>query len=281
MNLKNKLNKSHKKIGVFDSGLGGLTVLKNFLEILPKYSYTYLGDIARLPYGSKSPERIYQYTCQSLDFLFKKNCQLVIVACNTASAQALRKVQQEYLPKFWPNKKVLGVVRPLVEEAALSNNKRVGVLGTKATINSDAYKIEIKKINKQIEVFQNSAPLLVPLIEENWIKKSVSTKVLKSYLRPLKEKKIDCLILACTHYPFLIKKIKHTMGKNCQVPDPGKIVALSLKDYLKRHKELKINKQKTPELEFYLSDQVESFQTLGERFLGKKMKNIKKINLED
>lgn len=280
MNLKNMLKKSNNAIGVFDSGLGGLTVLKNFLQVLPSYSYIYLGDIARLPYGSKSADRIYQYTCQSLDFLFKKNCKLVIVACNSASAQALRKVQQEYLPNNWPDRKVLGVVRPLAEEAALNKYKRVGVLGTKATISSQTYKKEIKKLNKKISVYENSAPLLVPLIEEGWAKKSVCNKILKSYLRPLKQKKVNYLILACTHYPFLLKKIKHLMGSQCHVSDPGKIVANSLKDYLNRHPELKIKQVKNPELKFYLSDQPELFKNLGEKILGQEMKNLKQIDLE-
>ncbi len=281
MNLKNMLKKSNSAIGVFDSGLGGLTVLKSFLHTLPEYSYIYLGDIARLPYGSKSRERIYQYTCQSLDFLFKNDCQLVIVACNSASAQALRKVQQEYLPKKWPNKKVLGVVRPLVENAVLKNYKKIGVLGTKATINSKTYSKEIAHLNNNIEVFEQSAPLLVPLIEEAWSKKSVTNKILKSYLRPLKQKRVNYLILACTHYPFLLKKIKYLMGKNCLVEDPGKIIANSLKDYLNRHKELKVVKQKKPKLEFFLSDEVSLFKDLGEKFLGQKINNIKQIDLDN
>ncbi len=280
MNLKNMLKKSNNKIGVFDSGLGGLTVLKNFLQVLPNYSYIYLGDIARLPYGSKSADRIYQYTCQSLDFLFKKGCKLVIVACNSASAQALRRVQQEYLIKKWPDRKVLGVVRPLAESATLNNNKKVGILGTKATINSQTYSKEIKKLNSLIEVFEQSAPLLVPLIEEGWVKKSVTNKILKSYLRPLKQKKINCLILACTHYPFLFKKIKHIMGIQCKVFDSGKIVADSLKNYLNRHPELKIKKEDKSKLDFYLTDDPKLFKNLGEKFLGQTIENLKQIDLE-
>jgi len=280
MNLKNKLKKSNKAIGVFDSGLGGLTVLKNFLQVLPDYSYIYLGDIARLPYGSKSADRIYQYTCQSLDFLFKKGCKLVIVACNSASSQALRRVQQEYLPKKWPDRKVLGVVRPLAESAALNSNKRVGILGTRATVNSQTYSKEINKLNNSIEVFEKSAPLLVPLIEEGWAKKTVTNKILKSYLRPLKQKKIDCLILACTHYPFLLKKIKHIMGSKCKVFNSGKIVADSLKDYLNRHPELKIEKEDKVNVDFYLTDEPKLFKNLGEKFLGQSMENLKQIDLE-
>ncbi len=280
MNLKNTSIKSNNTIGVFDSGLGGLTVLKSFLQVLPGYSYIYLGDIARLPYGSKSTDRIYQYTCQSLDFLFKKGCQLVIIACNSASAQALRKVQREYLPKKWPDRKVLGVIRPLVESAVLNSNKRVGILGTKATVNSKTYSKEIKKLNTSIEVFEQSAPLLVPLIEEGWAKKSVTNKILKSYLRPLKQKGVNCLILACTHYPFLIKKIRHHMGTQCTVFDSGKIIAESLKAYIKRHSDLKIKTTAKPSQDFYLTDDPELFKNLGEKFLGQAMENLQQIDLD-
>ncbi len=268
------------RIGVFDSGLGGLTVLKNFLEALPDYSYTYLGDIARLPYGNKSKETIYKYVCQSLDFLFQQGCPLIIIACNTASAQALSRVQQEYLPKKWPTKKVLGVIRPLAEAAALEKTKQVGVIGTRATVRSQTYSQEIKKIKPSIQVTEQAAPLLVPLIEEAWLKKSVTNKILKSYLRPLKMAKIDYLILACTHYPFLLKKTRHLMGSRCQVPDPGKIVADSLKNYLTRHPELKIKKNKNPQLNFFLTDAPDLFKITAEKFLGQEINNLKQISLE-
>lgn len=274
-----KKNKD-QKIGVFDSGLGGLTVLKNFIKILPNYSYSYLGDIARLPYGNKSKEAIYKYTCQSLDYLFKNNCPLVIIACNTASAQALRKIQQEYLPKKWPNKKVLGVIRPLVEEISDYKVNKVGVIGTKATINSNSYQQEIKKFNNNLTVFQQDAPLLVPLIEENKIKKTYTNKILKSYLRPLKLSRVQYLILACTHYPFLLKKIRKIMGPKCLVPEPGEIIALSLKKYLNRHPELEIKEAKKPELNFFLTDEPKLFINMAEKFLNQKIKNVKQINLE-
>ncbi len=267
-------------IGVFDSGYGGLTVLKYFLKDLPGYNYIYFGDNARTPYGSKSQEVIYNYTREVVDFLFSKNCDLIIVACNTASAQALRKIQQEYLPTKYSNKRVLGVVRPLVEKVAENKNiKRVGVLGTKATINSHVYEIELHKINPELEVFEQSAPLLVPLIEEGWTKKAETKKILKKYLRPLKEKKIESLILACTHYPFLFKEIKNIMGKNCEVYNPGEIIAISLADYLKTHKELKIEKQKNSSLEFYTTDDINKFREIGGKFLKQKIAKIEKVEL--
>ncbi len=273
-------NKStNNAIGVFDSGLGGLTVLKHFLKELSGYSYIYLGDTARLPYGSKSAPKIYQYTTEALDFLFKQGCHLVIIACNTASAQALRRVQQEYLPKHWPDRKVLGVIRPLAEAAAANSRSKVGVIGTKATVMSRAYSQEIHKLNSRLPVSEQAAPLLVPLIEEGWANKSVSNKILKAYLRPLKMSRVNYLILGCTHYPFLLKNIKRLMGNQCLVPDPGEIVALSLKDYLQRHPELNIKTSEQPDCHFFLTDNPELFTRLGEKFLGQKINQPEKIEL--
>ena len=195
-------------IGVFDSGLGGLTILKYFLKELPQYNYIYLGDSARAPYGNRSQDVIYNYTKEAVDFLFSKGCQIIIFACNTASSQALKKIQQEYLPKKYPNKKVLGVIIPLVEEATKNDRiKKIGVIGTKATIKSNVYAKELLKLNPKSKIFQKKAPLLVPLIEEGWIKKKETKMILKKYLRELKMEQVDALILACTHYPILIKEL--------------------------------------------------------------------------
>lgn len=272
-------NKGKNIIGVFDSGLGGLTVLKYFLEKLPKYNYLYLGDTARLPYGSKSPEMIYKYAREAVDFLFKEGCSLIIIACNTASAQALRKLQQEYLPKNYPHRRILGVIRPLVEAANCQKFKRIGVLGTSATVVSGAYETELKKINKNIEVFQQSAPLLVPLIEEGWLKKPETKMILKKYLRPLKTKQIDALILACTHYPFLYKQVVKIMGKRIRVPHPGEIVADSLKDYINRHKELGIKEADKPTLNYYATNSLDSFRKQAAKFLGQPIKNLKQADI--
>lgn len=267
-------------IGVFDSGLGGLTVLKEFIRELPSYDYVYLGDNGRMPYGNKSSEKIYEYTKQAVDFLFSKGCELIIVACNTASAQALRKIQQEYLPVKYPNKKVLGVIRPLAEKAAaMSNLKKVGVLGTKVTIASDVYKRELQKSRPDLEVCQQSAPLLVPLIEEGWIKKTETKMILKKYLRALKQKQVQALILACTHYPFLFDEIKRIMPRQCAIFNPGEVIAASLKDYLNRHTELGIVKSANPHYNFYTTDNIDDFVKLGEKFLGRKIINIEKVNL--
>lgn len=279
--VNKKNNKQKNIIGVFDSGLGGLTVLKNFLKLLPEYNYLYLGDNARLPYGEKSSETIYEYSRQALSFLFDSGCNLVIIACNTASAQALRKLQQEYLIKNHPNKRVLGVIRPLVEEVLKKKKKVVGVIGTRSTINSKAYIKEVQSIDEEIKIEQVATPLLVPLIENAWHKKPETKMILKKYLRRLKDKKISMLILACTHYPFLIKDIRRICGKNIEVPDPGEIIAESLKKYLERHPELGIKKTKNPKRLFFSTERNPLFNSLAESFVGQKIKEFKYINLND
>lgn len=267
-------------IGVFDSGLGGLTVLRSLLKELPEHDYCYLGDTARVPYGAKSPETVYRYTCEALDFLFAQGANLVILACNTASALALRKIQQEYLPAKYPDRKVLGVVRPLAEAAAQLNLKRVGIIGTKATVNSNVYQTEIHKLAPEKLVWQQAAPLLVPLIEEGWLKKPETRMVLKEYLRPLKKNKIETLILGCTHYPFLFKEIRRLMGRKCLVFDPGTVIALSLKDYLARHEELDLPKKKENQQFFYTTDNPAQFVSLAEFFLGKPLGHLKQAKLD-
>lgn len=279
--VNKKNNKQKNIIGVFDSGLGGLTVLKNFLKLLPEYNYLYLGDNARLPYGEKSSETIYEYSRQALSFLFDSGCNLVIIACNTASAQALRKLQQEYLIKNHPNKRVLGVIKPLAEEVLKKKKKVVGVIGTRSTINSKAYIKEVQSIDEEIKIEQVATPLLVPLIENAWHKKPETKMILKKYLRRLKDKKISMLILACTHYPFLIKDIRRICGKNIEVPDPGEIIAESLKKYLERHPELGIKKTKNPKRLFFSTERNPLFNSLAESFVGQKIKEFKYINLND
>lgn len=272
------LKSSNNLIGVFDSGLGGLSVLKKFLSDLPGYRYIYLGDSARVPYGNKSSETIYNYTIEAVDFLFRQNCHLVIIACNTASAQALRRLQQEWLPYHYPDHRVLGVIKPLAEAAANNNYQRVGIIGTTATINSKSYPREIKELNSKIKIYSQRAPLLVPLIEEGRINNPETKLILKSYLAPLQKKKIDSLILACTHYPHLEKEIKKIVSKNVAIPDTGKIIAASLKDYLSRHLELKITKAKTSCV-FYTTDNSKMFKYLAEKFLNKKIKTVRQIEL--
>jgi glutamate racemase len=267
-------------IGVFDSGVGGLTVLHHFLNDHPDYNFIYLGDNANVPYGNKSPEIIYAYTQKAVDFLYKQGCKLIIVACNSSSAQALRRIQQEYLPKHYPDLRVLGVIRPIAEKmASLKNVKRIGLIGTRATVNSNSYINEIKALNPDIEIFQKATPLLVPLIEEAYTKKPETKMILKKYLLELKLKKVQALILACTHYPFLLKEIRKIMGKKCLVFDPGKIVSDSLGDYIKRHPEMNLKDKTKQECTFYTTDNIEIFKRLGEFFLKKKINKIEKIEL--
>lgn len=267
-------------IGVFDSGVGGLTVLRHFLIDHPQYNYIYLGDNANVPYGNKSPEIIYGYTKKAVDFLYSKGCKLIIIACNSASAQALRKIQQEYLPKKYPDLKVLGVIRPIAEKIiSFENIKKIGIIGTRATINSNIYSDEIRFLNSSIEINQKATPLLVPLIEEGWLNKPETKMILKKYLRSLKVKQIQALVLACTHYPFLLKNIKRIMGKKCLVFDPGKVVSDSLKKYLEHHSEINLSLNKKGKCFFYATDNIEKFKELGEFFLGNKINNLEKVNL--
>ncbi|MEA1963396.1 MAG: glutamate racemase [Patescibacteria group bacterium] len=265
-------------IGVFDSGLGGLTVLKSFLRVLPDYNYIYFGDSARAPYGGRSQDAIYGYTKEAVDFLFARKCELIIIACNSASSRALRKIQQEYLPQKYPGKNALGVIMPLVEEAAKNENiKRVGVIGTRAAIESNAYKIELEKLNPDLEIFQKSAPLLVPLIEEGWANKPETKKILKKYLHTLKLKQVQILIPACTHYPILFKEIKKIMTNRCQVLNSNKIIADSLKNYLPRHPEYKINPVENSSVNFFTTDDPERFRIMAKKFLDIDVEKIEKI----
>jgi len=269
-------------IGVFDSGLGGLTILKQLLKDLPDYNYIYLGDNARLPYGEKSSATIYNYTKEAMNFLFSAGCNLIIIACNTASAQALRRLQQEYLPLHYPERRILGVIRPLAEAVAQNTElRKVGVIGTKATINSHAYASEIAKLNPKIEVIEQTAPLLVPLIEEGWAKKPETRMILKKYLKPLKTKQIQALILGCTHYPFLYQTVKKTMGRRVAVPQPGEVISASLKAYLLRHSELGLRETAEPTRLFRTTDDPQSFKALGEQFLGQKIINLAQVKITE
>lgn len=261
------------KIGIFDSGLGGLIILKEIIKKLPQYDYIYLGDNARTPYGNRSREVIYNFTKQAVDFLFKQDCQLIIIACNTASAEALRKIQQEWLPRVMGNEyRVLGVIRPVVEKAVQVAKKKIGVIGTKGTVASQAYIQEIAKLNSKVEVVQQVCPLLVPLVEEGWQKTDVTKKVLRTYLKPLKLAKVDTLILGCTHYPILFKEIQGIMGPRTKVLHSGEIVADSLADYLRRHPEIDSQLEKNSINIFYVTDLSAHYEKLGEQWFGKGIK---------
>ena len=274
-------------IGVFDSGLGGLTILKALIKKLPQYDYMYFGDNINAPYGNKSHEEIYQHTEKALDFLFSQKCEIVILACNTASAEALRKIQVEYLPKKYPDRKVLGVLIPSVEEAveAFKNNKpsldnkRVGIIATCATVNSNKYQKEIFKLDKQVKVFSIATPLLAPIVEAGKENKTKTTEILKEYLEKLKKKNIKYLILGCTHYSFLQKQIQKILGKDIKIINTEKAVAEKLKSYLDKHKEIKNSLKADGKRVFYTTGDVKIFRKLGEKFLDQKIEKLKKVTL--
>jgi len=262
------------KIGIFDSGLGGLIVTKAIRKAMPEYDYVYLGDTKRVPYGNHSNETIFEFTKQGIDYLFRQeNCEIIIIACNTASAHALRKIQKEYLPKNFPNRKVLGVLIPAAEEAV--KFKRVGILGTQSTISSNTFPIEIKKLNKRTKVFQNSARMLVPLAEEGEIKNAIP--FIKKYLQPFLNKKLDALVLGCTHYPIfknqIKKELKKLTGGNVKIISQDEIISKKLINYFIRHPEIekKLSKNKTAKI--LVTDITQSVEKLSKKWFGAKTKS--------
>jgi len=229
------------KIGVFDSGFGGLTILRNFVDTFPMYDYIYLGDNARAPYGNKSFELIYEYTLEGVKYLFDSGCELVILACNTASAKALRTIQQNDLPLLAPQKRVLGVIRPSTEEiGVLSKSGVVGILGTEGTVNSMSYVIELEKSSPAVKVIQQACPLWVPLIEEQAYNTPAGKLIIESDIARLfaQNANIDVIVLACTHYPIIKSIIDEIIPNGVQVLSQGPLVADKLKDYLLRHPEI-------------------------------------------
>ena len=255
-------------IGVFDSGSGGLTVQKCIVERLPQYRYMYLGDNARAPYGNRTPEEVYTFTKQGVDFLTQRGCTLIIIACNTSSAEALRKIQQEYVSRI-DAPKVLGVIVPAVEEAvAMTRNNRIGVIATEGTVRSNAFVREIQHRNSQALVFQNAAPLLVPLIEANEHHSSEIETILREYLRPLQREAIDTLILGCTHYGHVEAMIRDIVGDSICIVSEGSVVAERLTAYLTRHIDIESKLSREGGVTFYSTDTTERFQTLATLFLG-------------
>lgn len=272
-------------IGVFDSGFGGLTQLRAFLKELPEYDYIYLGDSARAPYGGHEKETILRFTREGVDFLFEKGAKLVILACNSASSNALRDLQEEMIRGAGvKDKNILGVVVPIAEAVAESGAERIGVIGTKATIGSGVYEDELAKRASGYELVQKACPLLVPLIEEGWAKKMETKRILKSYLRDLKSRNLDVLVPACTHYPILHDEIQQIMGKKVEVLDTGAIVARKLRDYLARHPEIEGLLERGADgrpgrREFYTTDCAEKFKSMGSEFLGEKIAEVNSVIL--
>jgi len=269
-------------IGIFDSGYGGLTILKEIINKLPHYDYIYLGDNARAPYGNRSFETVYQYTLQSVLWFFEKGCSLVILACNTASAKALRTIQQNDLPQIAPDKRVLGVIRPTTEIiGTLSETKNVGILATTGTVASNSYPIEIKKFFPDVQVYQEACPMWVPLVENNEYNSHGADYFIKKNIRNIFEKgeAIDVILLACTHYPLLKERIKEYLPVGVKLISQGEIVAESLQNYLLRHPEIEKLCSRNCKRDFYTTDSTEDFDNHASLFFGEKVSS-QHINLE-
>ena len=262
---------SPSPIGVFDSGYGGLTVLRELTNKLPSYDYLYLGDNARAPYGNRSFETVYHYTLDSVKWFFNQGCHLVILACNTASAKALRTIQQNDLPKMAPGRRVLGVIRPTTEIIGnYSETKCVGILATNGTVQSDSYPIEIGKYFPDVKVYQEACPMWVPLVENNEHRQQGADYFVKKNIHSLFEKgeNIDVILLACTHYPLLAEKIKEYLPVDVRLISQGEIVANSLADYLDRHPEIELKCSKKEQRFFYTTDSAEDFDNHAAIFYG-------------
>lgn len=270
-------------IGIFDSGYGGLTIMKEIIKTLGAYEYIYLGDNARAPYGNHSKEVVTSFTDEAIRFLFKNGARLIIIACYTASSLALRELQEKYLrnPKsIYKDRKILGVIKPVAERAVKESRfGTIGVVGTRATISSNAFVAELKSQKQNLRISQQACPLLVPLIEEHWHKKPEARMILKKYLRPLKSHNIDTLILGCTHYPLMIDEFKKNMGKRVKVLDSSKIVAESLKDYLKRHPEIETQLTKGSKQNFFTTDDPERFKEFAKSFAHIQVDFAEKVKL--
>jgi glutamate racemase len=258
-------------IGVFDSGYGGLTVLKEIAARLPQYDYIYLGDNGRAPYGSRSFDTVYHYTLECVEWLFRAGSPLVILACNTASAKALRSIQQRDLPRIAPDRRVLGVIRPTAEVIGeFSRSGEVGVLATRGTVQSGSYPIEIGHFFPEVKVFQQACPLWVPLIENNEHDKPGADYFVREYMDQLRRQsdRIDTILLACTHYPLLENKIRDCMPAGSRLISQGGIVADSLADYLQRHPEIEGRCSKSGGMRFFTTDSKEDFDNHAGIFYG-------------
>ncbi len=261
------------KIGIFDSGVGGLLIAKTIRRAMPKYDYVYLGDTKRVPYGNRSHETVYEFTKEGVDYLFKKeNCAIVIIACNTASARALREIQQKYLPNNFPrqgrdepDRNVLGVLIPTAEECA--KYKKVGIIGTTGTILSNTFSVEIKKLNSKIKISQNSAPILVPLAEEG--EKLLAKPFLVKYLKPLLAQKPDAIALGCTHYPFFKSEIRKIVGKKVKIISQDEIVPKKLKEYFERHPEITKKLAKNKMARILVTDITKNVEKLTSQWFGR------------
>jgi glutamate racemase len=263
---------AYHPIGVFDSGYGGLTVLKEIVAALPEYDYLYMGDNARAPYGPRSFDTVYRYTLEAVQWFFSQGCELVVLACNTASAKALRNIQQKDLQHIDAGKRVLGVIRPTTEVIGnYSQHGKVGVLGTVGTVLSNSYPIEIEKFFPQVKVYQQACPMWVPLVENNEQDGPGADYFVQKHLQELlvQDAGIDTVLLACTHYPLLLPKIRQFLPGHVSIVSQGELVAKSLADYLRRHTELAGRCSKGGTKRFFTTDSVSDFDNHARLFFGR------------
>lgn len=269
-------------IGVFDSGYGGLTILRQFRQLLPQYDYLYLGDNARAPYGTRSYEVVYEFTLQAVRKLFEMGCHLVILACNTASAKALRSIQENDLPQMDQKRRVLGVIRPTAESiGAITQTRHVGIVATQGTINSDSYPLEIQKLYPDIQVTGEACPMWVPLVENNEYDSPGADYFVKKRISDLlrKDPQIDTIILGCTHYPLLLNKILKYTPRNIKIIPQGDYVADSLKKYLQRHPDMDQQCTKNGTCRFLTTESPEKFKDSATIFLHRSIE-VERITLE-
>ncbi len=265
----------NKPIGIFDSGIGGLTVVKRLFACLPHENLVYFGDTARVPYGTKSNSTVIEYAMQDTRFLLNKNVKAIVVACNTVSSVAIDKLKSDFpIP-------IIGMIEPGAQSAVeATKNGKIGIIGTRTTINNKAYSNKIKSLDGKIEVFEKACPLFVPLAEEGWIENKATYEIAEEYLKELREKQIDTLVLGCTHYPILSKVIQEVIGKNVTLIDSGIAASIVVRNELNRIG-LETNSNSLGEHSFYVSDIQLKFKEIAELFLGRKINEVQKVDLEN
>lgn len=260
-------------IGVFDSGVGGLTVLREIARLLPAEPTIYLGDTARVPYGTRSAETIKRYACQTASFLVSKGIKLLVVACNTSAAVALPTLRRKF-----PGLPVIGVIEPGARAAAAATSGRVGVIGTEGTIMSRAYDRAIRRLVPEVSIFTRACPLFVSLAEEGWVEGEITRLIVEKYLDSLNEEEIDTLVLGCTHYPLLKDPIAHVMGGGVRLIDSAEETARAVRDHL-REKKMMVPSDRRPQRQFYVTDLPAKFRSVGRRFLGNTIGRARQVDI--
>ena len=268
-----RMNGARQPIGVFDSGIGGLTVVKALIEDLPAESIVYFGDTARVPYGTKSKTTIVKFSLENVEFLLRFGVKCIVIACNTSSSWALPTLRKYFKVP------IVGVIRPGALAAVReTRNKRIGVIGTTATIQSRAYETAIQRIDPAIKVFSESCPLFVPLVEEGWLNGSISRQVAQQYLEPLKRQRIDTLILGCTHYPLLAQTIQSVLGQDIVLVDSARQTVAEVQGVLMGADTLR-DQQVRPRYRFFVTDEPAHFSRISHRFLGRVIGSVERANL--